>query len=139
MRMEMGFVHWKADLITEFDPFETGLARFVKMEKGDFIGKAALLERQARGPIRKLVTLTIDATHAPARPGASLMRGAKVVGTITSADYGHRVGMNLAYAFVDADLARTGSALVLDLLGDCVDARVIDQAPYDPDFERMRR
>ena len=37
MRMEKGFLHWKADLITEFTPYETGLDRFVKPEKGDFI------------------------------------------------------------------------------------------------------
>jgi hypothetical protein len=39
MRMEKGFLHWKSDLITELDPFETGLDRFVKMDKPDFIGK----------------------------------------------------------------------------------------------------
>ena len=39
-------MHWKADLITEFDPFETALDRFVKPEKGNFIGKAALLKRR---------------------------------------------------------------------------------------------
>ena len=105
MRMEKGFLHWKADLITEFDPFETGLSRFVKLEKPDFIGKAALLERQTAGPQSQLVTLKIDTTHAPAHPGASLMQGDTVVGTITSGDYGHRVGMNLAYAFVKPDFA----------------------------------
>ncbi|MGJ5619604.1 GcvT family protein [Sulfitobacter sp. MF3-043] len=138
MRLEKGFLHWKADLITEFDPFETGLSRFVKMDKGEFIGKAALLERQAAGPKSQLVTLEIDATHAPAHPGASLMSGDKVVGTITSADYGHRVCMNLAYAFVVPDLAKPGAAMELDLCGERVSAHVINQAPYDPNFERMR-
>ncbi|MFK7877996.1 MAG: FAD-dependent oxidoreductase, partial [Paracoccaceae bacterium] len=73
MRMEKGFLHWKAELITEFDPFETGLARFVKLDKGDFVGKAALLKRHAMGAQRKLVTLDIKANHAPAHPGASVM------------------------------------------------------------------
>lgn len=138
MRMEKGFLHWKADMITEFDPFETGLSRFVKLEKGDFIGKAALVKRQAAGPQSQLVTLKIEASHAPAHPGASLMQNDKVVGTITSGDYGHRVGMNLAYAFVKPDLASTGSILQLDLCGELVMAQVIDPSPYDPSFERMR-
>ena len=56
MRMEKGFLHWKADLMTEFDPFEAGLDRFVNMNKPDFIGKTALLARQAKGPGQKLVT-----------------------------------------------------------------------------------
>ncbi len=138
MRMEKGFLHWKADLITEFDPFETGLSRFVKLEKQDFIGKATLLERQAAGPKSKLVTLKIDTTHAPAHPGASLMQGNQVVGTITSGDYGHRVGMNLAYAFIKPECAAVGSTMQLDLCGELIGAHVIEDAPYDPKFERLR-
>jgi dimethylglycine dehydrogenase len=138
MRMEKGFLHWKADLLTEFDPFETGLDRFVKVEKEEFIGKPALLERHAHGPRKKLVTLKVDATAAPARGGASLMLGDKVVGTITSGDWGHRVGMNLAYAFVAPDHAAVGSALQLDMYGEMVAAEVIAASPYDPGFARMR-
>ncbi|KHA51320.1 GcvT family protein [Sulfitobacter geojensis] len=138
MRMEKGFLHWKADLITEFDPFETGLSRFVKLDKQDFIGKAALLKRQAAGPQSKLVTLKIDTDHAPAHPGASLMQGNTVVGTITSGDYGHRVGMNLAYAFVKPDFAAVGSSLQLDLCGEHIAAHIIEPSPFDSGFERMR-
>lgn len=138
MRMEKGFLHWKADLITEFDPFETGLARFVRLDKGGFIGEAALIERQADGPRKVLVSLKIDATHAPAHPGASLMQDERVVGTITSAEYGHRVGLNLAYAFVEPGLSRVGNELQLDMYGDRIAAEVIEPSPYDPKFDRMR-
>ncbi|WP_205410787.1 glycine cleavage T C-terminal barrel domain-containing protein [Salaquimonas pukyongi] len=100
MCMEKGFLHWRADILTEFDPFETSLDRFVKPGKPDFIGKEALLKRQAEGPQKKLVMLKLDATHAPAHPGASLMQADQVVGTVTSGDWGHRTGLNLAYAFV---------------------------------------
>lgn len=132
MRMEKGFMHWKAELITEFDPFETGLDRFVKLGKGEFIGKDALLKRQTEGPRQKLVMLKIDATHAPAHGGASLMQRDTVVGTITSGDWGHRVGMNLALAFVDPGLASEGSTMQLDLCGNLIGAEVIAPSPYDP-------
>lgn len=138
MRMEKGFLHWKSDLITEFDPFETSLDRFVKPNKGDFIGKQALLKRREQGPRRKLVTLKIDATHAPAHSGASLMQGNAVIGTVTAGDWGHRVNLNLAYAFVDPALAGPGSTMLLDLCGDLVGAEVIEDSPYDPDFVRIR-
>ena len=138
MRMEKGFLHWKADLITEFDPYETALERFVKLEKRDFIGKETLRRRHAEGPRRKLVTLQVDATHAPAHSGASLMQGDRVVGTVTSGDWGHRVGMNLAYAFVEPPLAAEGSTMQLDLCGDLVGATVIAPSPYDPKFTRIR-
>ena len=138
MRMEKGFLHWKAELITEFDPFETSLDRFVKLEKGDFVGKEALLKRRENSPRRKLVTLQIDTTHAPAHGGASLMRGGRVVGTVTSGDWGHRVGMNLAYAFVDPDLAEIGGTMQLNLCGVLVEAEVIAPSPYDHGHARIR-
>ncbi len=138
MRMEKGFLHWKADLITEFDPFETGLDRFVRLEKGEFIGKDALIKRRAEGVRKKLVTLKIESDKAPAHGGASLMQGDKVVGTITSGDWGHRTGLNLAYAFVEPSLSVPGSVMQLDLCGDLIPAEVIAPCPYDPDFTRIR-
>ncbi|WP_171103479.1 FAD-dependent oxidoreductase [Ruegeria sp. HKCCD7255] len=138
MRMEKGFLHWKADLITEFDPYETGLSRFVKLEKGDFVGKDALIARKAKGPQRRLVTLQLDCDHAPAHAGASVMLGDRVVGTVTSGAWGYRVGMNLAYAFVAPELAENGNQMQMDLCGDIVQARVIPPSPYDPGFEIIK-
>jgi len=66
------------------------------------------------------------------------MQGDKVVGTVTSGDWGHRVGMNLAYAFVDPAHAEIGTTMQLDLCGELVAAEVIAPSPYDPGFERMR-
>jgi dimethylglycine dehydrogenase len=106
MRLEKGFLHWKADLLTEFDPFETGLDR---VREG-----------------------------APAHGGASVMLDGTVVGTITSGDWGHRVGKNLAYAFVEPFLAETGSAIEIDILGEMVPARIVPMGPYDPEYTRIR-
>ncbi|MEO3414223.1 FAD-dependent oxidoreductase [Roseovarius sp. CAU 1744] len=133
MRLEMGYLHWKSDILTEFDPFETGLGRFVNMDK-DFIGKAAVQERLANGPSRRLVTLEVHGTEAPAHPGASLMDGDKVVGTVTSGDWGHRVGKNLAYAFVAPDLAAPGTRTSIDIIGQLVPATVIEDGPYPRQF-----
>ena len=138
MRMEKGFLHWKADLLTEFDPFETGLDRFVRMEKGDFIGKAALEKRVAEGPRVKLASLRVDHDRAPAHGGASVMREGKVVGTVSSGDWGHRLGMNIAMAFLQPDLAAEGTTLEIDICGTLVSAEVIAPSPYDPSFSRLR-
>ncbi len=138
MRMEKGFLHWKAELITEFDPFETGLDRFVKLDKGGFVGRDALVKRQADGPRQRLVTLQIDTNQAPAHPGASLMSGDRVVGTVTSGDWGHRTGLNLAYAFVDPSIATLGTQTEIDMCGKRIGATVIAPSPYDPDLSRAR-
>lgn len=113
MRLEMGYLHWKSDIITEFTPIETGLDRFVKLDK-DFLGKDALVKKMAAGPRRILTVLEIASTTTPAHPGDSILKNGKVVGTITSAGWGHRTGKNLAYAFIDPDVGENLKALVQD-------------------------
>jgi dimethylglycine dehydrogenase len=139
MRLEKGYLHWKADILTEFDPFETGLERFVQMEKPVFLGKAALERRLTEGPSKKRVTMTLDSTSAPAHGGASVMLGDEVVGTVTSGGWGHRVGKNIAYAFVDAELCALGTGFEIDVLGTKVSAVVVDPGLYDPDMTHLRR
>lgn len=82
--------------------------------------------------------LKLDATHAPAHPGASLMQADQVVGTVTSGDWGHLTGLNLAYAFVSPELLIPGTNTMIDLLGDLIPAQVIQPSSYDPDFIRVR-
>ena len=137
MRMEKGYLHWKADLITEFNPFETGLGRFVDMNK-EFVGKPALQEMVEAGPRKLLVPLAIDCDHAPSHGGASVYDGDNLVGTVTSAAWGYRVGRNLAYAFVEPDCAAAGTALKVDVTGKPQDAVVIAPSPYDPEHRRVR-
>ena len=66
------------------------------------------------------------------------MIGGKVVGTVTSGEWGHRTAMNLAYAFVEPDLAAEGTALEVDVLGQRVAAQVIPAGPYDPAYTLVR-
>ena len=138
MRIEKGYLHWKADILTEFDPFETGLDRFVQLAKADFVGREGLRARAEQGPARRLVTLEIDCTHAPSHSGASVSHGSSVIGTVTSADWGHRVGKNLAFAFVDAAHSELGSVLAVDVLGLPVAATVVPRCSYDPEATRVR-
>ena len=138
MRLEKGFLHWKSDILTEFDPFETGLGRFVRLDKGEFVGRDALIARHNAGPTRSLVTLSVDATDRAAHPGASVMAGDRVVGTVTSGDWGHRTGLNLALAFMEPDHATLDTGVTIDMLGDLIPAKVIPPCPYDPDYTLVR-
>ena len=129
MRLEKGYRHWKADLITEFTPFESNLSRFVKLDKPEFIGKAAL---EASEPRRAFASLEIHAAHAPAQGGDSIVRDGRIVGTVTSAGWGHRTGKNLAMGFVEPDCADVGTALQVEIIGEATDATVISDCVYDP-------
>ncbi len=137
MRLEKGFLHWKADLITEFNPFETGLDRFVKLDK-DFIGKSALLEMQKNGPRRKLVTMVLDGEEAPSHPGDSVVNSEKTVGTVTSAGWGYRVGKNIVYAFVDPEYSEIGTINQVEVIGNPTTATVVEPGLYDPEYKHLR-
>ena len=139
MRLEKGFLHWKADILTEHDPIETGLARFVDMSKPDFTGKDALAARlDGGGPRRKLATLEILGREAHAHGGALALHDGAAAGFITSGAWGHRTGMNLAYAFLDAERAEPGTELEVEIIGTPTPARVIPPCPYDPGHARAR-
>ena len=137
MRIEKGFRHWKADLITEFDPLESNLGRFLRLDH-DFPGHAALKAKAGQPLRRTFVTLEIHSDLAPAHPGDSLIDGDRVVGTVTSAAYGHRVGKNLAMAFLDPAHGAIGTEMAIDLVGQRFTARVTKDCLYDPSNERMR-
>ncbi len=137
MRLEKGYRHWKADLITEFNPFESALDRFVKLDK-DFTGKDALMKMHNRGPRRQFVSIDIDCTRAPAHPGDSMVADGRVIGTITSAAWGHRVGKNLAMGFVDPEFSRVGTRFGVEIIGDTVPAEVCAACQYDPANSRVR-
>ncbi|WP_285671172.1 GcvT family protein [Paralimibaculum aggregatum] len=138
MRLEKGYRHWKADLITEFDPFESALERFVDLGKPDFPGKAALLARQAQGPRRRFVSFVVEDGAAPIHAGDSLMQGDRVVGTASSGGWGHRVGENIGMGFVEPALAAEGTVFEALILGRLVPVRVVAPCRYDPGNTRLR-
>lgn len=135
MRLEKGYRHWKADLVTEFTPHESGLSRFVQMGKSAFIGKAAL---EQSVPRRAFVSLVLNCTHAPAHGGDSIMAGDRVVGTVTSTGWGHRVGKNLAMGFVEPAFAAIGTKLHVEVIGEAVAAEVVPECLYDSENSRVR-
>ena len=138
MRLEKGYLHWKADLIYEHNPLEARLDRFVKLDKASFIGKPALLEQIERGPRKLLVSMIVDCEFAGAHGGDPVFAGERQVGSVTSAGYGHRVAKNIAYAYVDPDQAEIDTRLRVGILGEKYDAIVVEPILYDPDNQRVR-
>ncbi|MEM7256786.1 MAG: FAD-dependent oxidoreductase [Pseudomonadota bacterium] len=132
MRMEKGYRHWKADLIYERNPMESELQRFVDLDK-HFIGKEALLKEIERGPAKVFVTMTVDCDIAAAHAGDSVYNNNDLIGTVTSGGYGHRVGKNIAYAFVNPGHSIIGTTLQIGILGNLYTAQVCESCLYDSD------
>jgi dimethylglycine dehydrogenase len=143
LRLEKGYGIWSTEFTQAYTPAESGLDRFVAIDKPDFVGRQAVLAARDTPPARRLTLLAIDATDADASGDEGVWQGDDLVGFTTSGAYGHHVGQSLALAYVDTELvssARAGDApaLVVDVVGEPRTARILTDAPYDPEGARLR-
>ena len=139
MRIEKSYRMVGTELSIEYAALESGLGRFVHLNKGDFIGRDALHRWMERGFSNRLVTLEVhDATDADPLGNNPVFAGGELVGRATGGNYGFRVEKSLALAMVGPDLAGIGTELEIDVLGTMHRATVIDESPYDPGNEKLR-
>ncbi|MEM7124298.1 MAG: FAD-dependent oxidoreductase [Pseudomonadota bacterium] len=138
MRLEKCYRHWKADLITERTPLETCLERFVRFDKGEFIGRAALLQQKQEGVGSRFVPMVIDCDIASARAGDPIYDGDRLLGAVTSAGYGFTVDKNIAMGFLPVDRAEAGTKLEIQIIGTRYPATVVAEPIFDPANERPR-
>jgi dimethylglycine dehydrogenase len=117
---------------------EAGMARFVNFEKGDFVGREALLRRREQGAAIQLVYLSVEAGDADPLGNEPVIANGRIVGVTTSGGFGHAVGQSLAFAYVEAQYAAPSSAVEVSILGKPRPARVLAEPAYDPGNERLK-
>ncbi len=138
LRIEKSYRMWGQDLTTEYSALEAGLDRFIHLDKGDFVGRDALVEQQKKGIPQRFVTLEVDADDADPLGNEPLYQGDEMIGRATAGAYGHVVGKSLALAYVRPEVAALGTKLEIEILGDRRAATVIDESPWDPQNARLR-
>ncbi len=139
LRIEKGYRAWKGDLSTDYTVLEGGLERFVKWDKPDFLGKAALAAQKQAGPGKRFVTLTLDPADTDPPYMSTLWHKGQVVGETTSAGFGHRTGLCIALGMLRADLAQPGTQIEVEVFGARRPATVQPDAPlWDPANTRLR-
>jgi len=139
MRLEKSYRMVGTEMSIEYAAFESGLHRFVQMQKESFIGRDGLAAWQEKGFTNSFVTLEVKGTEdADALGGNPLYKDGKLVGRATSGGYGFRVKKSLALAMVSPELTEAGTVLEIDILGRRFDAVVIEESPFDPANEKLR-
>lgn len=139
MRLEKTYRLIPRELSIEYAAAESGLQRFVPLDRGDFLGRDGLVAWEKRGLKNRLVTLEVHGvTDADARGSEPIRLKGELVGRSTSGGYGWRVGKSLALAMVRPDLAALGTELEIVILGKPHRATVIADSPYDPANARLR-
>jgi dimethylglycine dehydrogenase len=133
LRLEKSYRGWNLDLSSEYNPIESGLDRFVALDKGDFRGREALLKQQASGIREKMMTLEIAECDVQPISNAPLFNASGMVGRITSGGYGHTLGKVIALAYVNVDKIDLDSHYEAEILGERYAAKIIPDSPYDPE------
>jgi 4-methylaminobutanoate oxidase (formaldehyde-forming) len=144
LRLEKGYRAWGRELTPDINPYEAGLSFAVRLDKGDFIGRDALIAAKGKPPARRLLSFVATSPDtALAHGGELILRDGAPVGEVTSAAYGHTLGGIVALGFVTTDGAAVDAAFLgggfeIDIAGERVPVRASVTAPYDPKGERTK-
>jgi len=110
LRLEKGYALYGHELSQEISPLEAGLAWITKLDKDDFVGKAALVTLKADGVPRRRVGLVMQERGIP-REGYPVFVGDREVGVITSGTMSPTLKVGVALALVEPDVAKADTEL----------------------------
>jgi 4-methylaminobutanoate oxidase (formaldehyde-forming) len=139
MRMEKGYVYWSTDVTPDTTPWEAALAWRVNLNKGDFLGRDALVAQREAGVTRQLCTFTLESMAYPVSGEAIILPDGdgSVVGFTTSANFGHTVGKPIVYGYLPVELLDR-SEFIIEVYGEPIAAIRHDRPLYDPDNLRLK-
>ncbi len=123
LRLEMGFCLYGNDIDQTTNTLEASLGWITKFDKGDFIGKAALLKAKAEGLKRKLVGFTLSGKAFP-RHGYAIHANGTKIGEVTSGTFSPILDKGIGMGYVGVDYARPGTAVAVAVRGQEVPATV---------------
>lgn len=128
LRFEAKLPLYGQELSADITPLEAGLGYFVKLGKGDFIGRAALAAQKEAGVPRKLVGLEmID--RGIARSHYPVFAAGRRIGEVTTGTQSPTLKRNLALALIDAEFAAIGTKIEVEIRGKKLQAEVV-KAPF---------
>jgi 4-methylaminobutanoate oxidase (formaldehyde-forming) len=138
LRLEKGYRYWSADIGPDYTPYEAGLGFAVKLNKGDFIGREALIQQKEAGLQRKLCCLTLADPTTIAIGNEPIRVGEQVISWVTSGGYGYSVGKSIAYGYLPLAYAAAGTVLSVEIIGEQIEAVVAGEPLWDPKGERIK-
>ena len=138
LRLEKGYRLWGSDISTDYNPYEAGIGFAVRLNKGDFQGREALKRARAQGVKRKLCCLTLDDPRVVVMGKEPLLDGDRLLGYVTSANYGGTVGESIAYGYLPIDYAVERTKVQVMYFGERYTATVTNEPRYDPSNAKLR-
>src|SRR3989449_1869490 len=124
LRLEAGYCLYGHELDEQTNPLEANLGWTVKLQKGDFIGRDALLHVKEQGPKRKLIGVELVERGVP-RGGYLIYENNQPIGTLTSGGPGLTVNKNIGLGYVEAAHAVVGHTVQIDMRGRRTAAQIV--------------
>ncbi|ESY49428.1 GcvT family protein [Mesorhizobium sp. RSR380A] len=141
-RLEKAFRHFGHDITDEDNVLEAGLGFAVKTAKGEFIGRDAVLKRKEAGLSRRLVQFRLKDPEPLLFHNEAILRDGKIVGPITSGNYGHHLGGAIGLGYVpcqgESEADVLASSYEIEIAGERFAAEASLKPMYDPKAERTR-
>jgi aminomethyltransferase len=131
LRLEMKYPLYGNDIDLQHHPLEAGLGWVVKFAKGDFLGRAALLQHKEQGPVRAWVGLKMLG-RGIARAGYKIFAQGQQVGCVTSGTHSPSLGKPIACGYVPVALSAPGTPLDILIRDRPVQAQVVNTPFYPP-------
>jgi len=129
LRLEAAMPLYGHELNESIDPFTAGLRFAVKLKAGNFLGKDALIAKQADDNRQQRIGLELDCKRI-AREGALLFSGDEQIGQVTSGTFSPTLEKSIAMGYVKPPFAETGTKLEADIRGKRHSATVVELPFY---------
>ncbi len=137
LRVEKGYRVWGADITPDETPYEGGLGFCAKLDKGDFVGREALVAAKEAGPRTRLRCLVLEDPRSIALGNEPVRIGGEVAGRVTTGGYGYTVERSVAYAYLPP-AAEPGTAVEVEIFGRWIPGEVAEEPLYDPTGARIK-
>ncbi len=124
LRLEAGYCLYDHELNEQTNPLEANLGWTVKLNKGEFIGRDALLEVKEQGPKRKLIGIEM-VERGVSRGGYTIYDSGQLIGALTSGAPGPTLNKNIGMGYVEAAYAVVGKPVQIDIRGKHTAAQIV--------------
>jgi len=129
LRLEAGYLLYGSDVDMEHSSYEAGYGWVVKLDKGDFIGKAYFAKQKAEGVKRRLIGLRLSERGVP-RPGNTVIVDGKPAGVLSSATFSPTLNAGIGMGYLDRPDLKPGARAAVEIHGRQVPAEVVRMPFY---------
>ena len=135
LRFEVGLPLYGDELSEEISPIMAGLGMFVKFDKGDFVGREALLKQKTEGVTKKLVGIEL-ADKAIPRHGYTVLKDGEPVGEVTTGYHAISIDKSVCMALVDSRFAKLDTPLDIQIRKKVFAGKVVKKRFYDKHYKK---